>query len=189
MFPAGEVAHLSLRERGIVEPAWNPSAAAFARITGASVLPAFFPGSNSKTFHAAGLIHPRLRTALLPRKFVKMAGSTIELRIGSIVTTETLSRFVVDESATEYIRQRTSLLRHRTSSEASHGITSTPCTLEPVVNPVSSAELRREIQSLSDEHVLVSTQDFTVYCARADEIPCVLREIGRLREITFRRAG
>ena len=44
------------------------------------------------------------------------------------------------------------------------------------------------MRGLPLESVLLESGDFTVFLARAGQIPCLLREIGRLRELTFRQA-
>src|SRR4051812_16102669 len=66
IFPAGEVSRLELSARGVIDAPWSTTAARIAAATGAPVLPIFFDGRNSALFQLAGLIHPRLRTALLP---------------------------------------------------------------------------------------------------------------------------
>jgi putative hemolysin len=60
---------------------------------------------------------------------------------------------------------------------------------EEVIGEVPQAALRAEIEALDDWQALVSSGELRVYCARARSIPHVLREIGRLRELTFRAAG
>jgi putative hemolysin len=60
----------------------------------------------------------------------------------------------------------------------------------PVIDPVPLSRLREEIATLDSRHQsLASSGELQVYCARAGSIPVVLREIGRLRELTFRAAG
>jgi hypothetical protein len=46
-----------------------------------------------------------------------------------------------------------------------------------------------DIRALPSARLLLTWGDHEVFCARALELPNVLREIGRLREITFRTAG
>ncbi|MEJ2131911.1 MAG: lysophospholipid acyltransferase family protein, partial [Gammaproteobacteria bacterium] len=68
VFPSGEVSHLNLRSRSVVDPMWQPSLARIARLSRASVVPVYFDGRNSALFQAMGLVHPRLRTLMLPRE-------------------------------------------------------------------------------------------------------------------------
>lgn len=59
----------------------------------------------------------------------------------------------------------------------------------PVVVRGEAAWMEREIEALSRSHVVVPHERFAVVAARAPEMPALLQEIGRLREITFRAAG
>src|SRR5690349_14449960 len=67
-FPSGTVSHLQVRQAAVSDPPWHPNVAALARRSGATVIPVFFEGRNSNIFQLAGLIHPALRTALLPNE-------------------------------------------------------------------------------------------------------------------------
>src|SRR6185503_10042881 len=57
---------------------------------------------------------------------------------------------------------------------------------EPIATAVDCDRLGVEIAELT---VLVRSGDLEVYLAAASQIPQTLREIGRLRELTFRAAG
>jgi putative hemolysin len=59
----------------------------------------------------------------------------------------------------------------------------------PTIPPVPPEALRADIAALDPSRLLLRSGDRHVYCARAEELPNVLREIGRLREVTFRAAG
>jgi putative hemolysin len=59
----------------------------------------------------------------------------------------------------------------------------------PVIDEIPQAALKAEIDALPSSHWLVDSGNLRVYCARAEHIPLVLREIGRLRELTFRVVG
>jgi len=60
--------------------------------------------------------------------------------------------------------------------------------MEPIaiIPPVPTAALLHETRCLSAEQVLVVSEPYVVFHAGAAQIPNTLREIGRLREITFR---
>ena len=64
-----------------------------------------------------------------------------------------------------------------------------PRTLTPTVTPVSAAALDHDIRGLPTSQCLVDGDPFQVFCAPAKDIPSVLREIGRLREVTYRHVG
>ena len=59
---------------------------------------------------------------------------------------------------------------------------------QPIMAPVAAAALRADLAGLPQAQQLISSGDYAVYMARAAQIPNILNEIGRLREITFRDA-
>ena len=193
VFPAGEVAHLKLGRRPTVtDPVWNPNIGGLARRAGAAVVPVYFAGRNTATFQALGLVHPVLRTALLPRQLLNKRGTTIELRIGQPIPAERVAKFASDTELTEYLRFRTFLLRSRSEPEKNGG--ARPFfpgkSKHAAVAEADPAELLcEEVKTLPSKCLLTATEDFAVYCVNAPEIPLLLREIGRLREITFRGVG
>lgn len=194
VFPAGEVASFNLKMLRVADPAWNPTIAGLARRTRAAVVPAFFPGRNRAFFQATGLIHPALRTALLPREFLARRGKAMELRIGTPVPPARLDEFADDAQAIAYLRDRTEILAERVpkpsvSTAAAIQPRRTPPAPASIVPAVPAAELAAEVAALPDDACLIVSDELEVYVARAAAIPKVLREIGRLREVTFREVG
>jgi putative hemolysin len=59
----------------------------------------------------------------------------------------------------------------------------------PLCDPVAPGFLEQEIGDLPDDNLLVHTDQYSVFVAKAPQIPAVLQEIGRLRESTFRNAN
>jgi putative hemolysin len=194
VFPAGEVASWSPRSFRVVEPAWSPSVAGLARRAGATAVPVFVPGRNRALFQAAGLVHPVLRTALIPRELLARSGTTLELRVGTPVPAARLHEFESDAAAIDYLRDRTEILAERVEADPSFSAAAiqprlTPASAPPVVPPVPSAELTAEVAALPSEALLTEADEFQVFVARAGAIPRLLREIGRMRELTFRDVG
>src|SRR5262249_40890143 len=60
---------------------------------------------------------------------------------------------------------------------------------QPIAAPVPVEDLAADIASLPPNCLLNRSDHLEVYLAGAGDIPSVLRELGRLREITFRAAG
>ena len=192
MFPAGEVSHLRIREIGIADPEWNSLAVRLIRHTHATTLPVFLPGCNSATFQALGLLHPRLRTAWLINEFLGQTNKKVEVRIGSRIPSEVMLQAGSDADATRYLRWRTYILSRRRQSSRlrpmlpGFGFRSIQ---ETIVAPVSPNAIETDLNKLSSAQRLYESAEFTVYSAKAREIPSLLHEIGRLREITFRAVG
>lgn len=85
-FPAGEVAHLAWGKKEVVDPPWSATVGRLVRRTDATVIPIYFDGINGTLFHLAGLVHPLLRTALIPREMIKRQGAEIRVRVGHPVS-------------------------------------------------------------------------------------------------------
>ncbi len=185
IFPAGEVASLDLAERSVIDPPWNPSVARLALRADAPVCPAFFAGRNSALFQMAGLVHPRLRTALLPRELVKKRGSSVEVTFGEPIEPSELAALRDDEERTDWCRLRTYALgapvrrRARKPRRAPQRIAA----------PILREEAADEIAALPADARLAKSGSLEAWIARAPDIPRTLAEIGRLREVAFRAVG
>lgn len=193
VFPAGEVSHLQFRKGGIADPAWSPTIARIIKKTGAPVLPVYFVGTNSLMFQLLGLVHPRLRTMMLPKEFINKKNQTIHVRIGNLIPFKKLAD-LKDDDVMDYIRLRTYHLANRKERHAGKKLTQEiPVqvtmpgqTVMPVVEAGPRADIIRDVENLPAGQKLVESSGLSAYYASAAQIPHVLREIGRLREITFR---
>ncbi|HWX43512.1 MAG TPA: lysophospholipid acyltransferase family protein [Blastocatellia bacterium] len=211
VFPAGEVAHLDLRTREVADPDWSETIARIIRLTESPVLPVFFEGANGLAFQLLGLVHPLLRTAMLPHEALNKRGKELGIKIGNVIPFAALSKHATDSEMIGYLRRRLHMLRYRpdrsslpdhrygeVSSDDSHGgaamiIKRGPSSRarvpEPIAPPQESQRLLQEVRCLPVEQLLVRSVGFEVFCASAAQTPRLLCEIGRLREIAFRAAG
>ena len=155
---------------------------------GAPILPVRFTGNNSALFHVLGLVHPTLRTAMLPHELWNKRGRPVSMRIGQPVEQEILARFESERAATAFIRNRVYSLARRTPVR--RWTFPKPAPLQsPVIPAVAREVLDEEIRGLSASATLLKAGEMRVLLAPAHTIPFTLREIGRLREVTFRQAG
>lgn len=193
IFPAGEVSHWQVSQGAIADPRWNDTATRLIRNTGAAALPVYFCGQNSLGFQLMGMLHPRLRLVFLLQEFLQQQGKEIALRVGSTIPWDAITSIGDDRSATEYLRWRTYLLAERgKTSVALPAVLRNvfPSKREEAIMPALPRELLvRDLCALPSERCLVENGEFGVYAAQADEIPHLLQEVGRLREISFRAAG
>jgi putative hemolysin len=193
VFPAGEVSQWQMPAAQIVDPEWNNTAVRLIRRTGATALPVYFCGHNGVGFQLMGMIHPKLRSAFLLQEFLKQTGKTVEVRVGSGIPADAMESIGDDREATEYLRWRTYLLGRRSKPEVLwHTALRSrfPFKIqEPVAAPVSTDTLAKELETLPVDRCLAENSEFAVYLGAAGEIPQLLREVGRLREVTFRGAG
>lgn len=163
MFPSGEVAGLE------GEAAWNEALGRLALATHARVLPVFLDAHNSRLFYTASRIHPQLRTALLARELLNKRGTRVRVFVGHSIEPRQIAAAGSPTAATNVVRAAVA-------------------NLEPGC-PIDARLLERDVAALPIEARLLSSGTLTVYCAGAANLPNVLREIGRLRELTFRAVG
>ncbi len=199
IFPAGEVSSLNIRNRHISDPAWSPMVARIIRKAEVPVLPIYFQGCNSALFQLLGLVHPRLRTVLLPREFRNMQHRRLQVTVGSIIPFKKLAKMHSDMEMMSYLRLRTYLLKQRIGSTPPRKLVRIPLPkrttapaevhFEPVAPPVDVLALNAEIQALPEKSLLLTSGDYEVRFAHTSAIPLLLQEIGRLREMTFREVG
>jgi putative hemolysin len=192
VFPAGEVSHLQLGHGAVTDPAWSPSVVRLARRAGASMLPIHFTGANGALFQLAGLVHPRLRTALLPRELLRRQATSLAVRVGRVVPAARIAS-MDDDAGTALLRARTYVLA-RDPRPRGPATPSRPCDrprrfMRTVAGPVADHRLDAEVAALPESCWLGAQGEFRVGLASAAQIPALLDEIGRLREITFRAAG
>jgi len=132
-----------------------------------------------------GLLQPRVRTALLAHQFLNKNGRDIELRIGSPINPDKVQRYQDDLALVRYLRHRTYLLQNR---DTTRGPRSVKVQAPPCPSNVDGL-MAGEVAKLAPRQTLIETEEFLVLLAKAPQIPCVLHEIGQLREITFRQVG
>lgn len=190
-FPAGEVSHLQLRNARIEDAPWSPHIAKLILKTKAKALPVYTHGRNSILFNLMGTIHPRLRTLLLPREMTNKTESLIQLSVGSSIGWRKLSEFETLPKAAEFLRLNTYFLKHRIADKRRWIPLPIPHksiakARKPIIAPVPKARLVREVRSLDLADRLVDQKGYSVYATTAERSPSIMREIGRLREASFR---
>ncbi len=202
-FPSGTVSYLHLSDMCISDPEWNKNIANIARKTGASILPVYFEGRNSWLFYFVGLIHPLLRTVLLPREMVRMARKKpVRMRVGSVISPRRANEFETDEELTAWLRISSYVLGGRDNrgepqsslqlevlKRALERLFSQQKEMKSLINPISPDVMQNEINALPDSACMIDGEKIAVYCAEAWQIKWTLVEIGRLREATFREVG
>lgn len=209
-FPSGTVSYFQPRNMSVSDPEWNTNLATLARKTGATILPIYFRGRNSNFFQLAGLLHPRLRTALLVRELVRKAKrETVRMRIGSPLLPRKIAAFETDEELTAWMRLNTYILAQKKLEEEAkreasavnsffqfghikslyNKIMPRKKPMQDLILPIDPALMQPEIDELPESAKLVSGERVSVYAAYAWQIKWTMLEIGRLREKTFREVG
>lgn len=193
VFPAGEVSSIDLKRRIVRDPPWSETIAALARKTGATVVPMHFCGRNPALFQLAGLVHPRLRTVLLPRMTARQARHTITAFIGKPISPSEVAKTASDKDLTDLMRFRSYALEGRLPEKKKFPLLPSRRKraphVEPIVPETPAAEIEAAIAALPADAFLLSGSGLDVYMAPLARDNPIMRELGRLREITFRAVG
>ena len=187
MFPSGEVSHLKVDAGGIIDPVWPDSAARIVRMSGAPVTPIYFNGRNSWLFQIAGLVHPLLRTALLPRELLNKSNREVSISIGKTIDAARIAGIEGNDVLASHLRLQTYALMEDFPPRAKSA--SRPAAPAALATPVDKALLESEVSALPATQRLACTGDLAVFVTRRHQAPAVVEEIGRLREATFRPVG
>lgn len=167
-----------LRSR-VAEARWGELVRRLASWSEATVVPAYVSVPGSRLQRLARRLSPASST------HAHEAGSVC---IGDPLPTRKLHSFGAAFEVSRFLRLRIGLLSACARGRGP-GKAHAERERRPIAAGPSADALEREIEGLDATAHLLDSGDMSVYCARASELPNVLREIGRLREITFRVVG
>ncbi len=188
VFPAGEVASLRVKKRMVRDPDWSTTVAGIIRRTKCPAVPLFIKGRHGVLFQTLGLVHPRLRTMMIPRVNLQQRNQTVEVRIGHAVSPRKIATFDHDRELIDYLRFRTYVLRKFKENKKAEA-NDNGASIVPIAKPWPREELQAEIDALTPERILIRSKPFMVFETGIVGKPGLLHEIGRLREETFRPVG
>ncbi len=189
VFPSGEVSSWRTELKAVADPRWKMPAIKLTQHLGVPVVPVWFDGSNSLVFHMLGMIHPNLRTLALPKEMLRMRGRSVRMRVGKPIPAADIAAFTSAEQLTRYLRAKTYSLG--SGLQVKRELFSPlrfPRRPKEVIAPIAEDLLLSEIDRVQ-EHRLNTQAEYELYLAPSHRIPNLLREIGRLREVTFRSVG
>jgi putative hemolysin len=193
IFPAGEVS--TYRDgRLVVDKPWEVAAMKLVKKAEVPVVPIYFHAKNSKLFYRLAKLSDTLRTAKLPSELLTQKQRVIKVRIGHPISVADQAEHASLEDFTNFLRKKTYVLAN--PFQKKKGLNPLPKQLKiskppkKIAGPIATEVMEREIDALrNDEKRLLISKNYEVFLAQADRIPQILRELGRLREITFREVG
>jgi putative hemolysin len=193
VFPGNRVSHWQWDRREVCDGDWVANVAQLIRRAEACVVPVFIDASNSPMFSMAGIVHPLLRTMLLPRELIRRARDPEPVRfvIGNAIPFSRLKRIEKDEDLAAFLRMATYVLGNRPGREAPEKVAEAAETqaTETLAKPIQPDLIEADIAGLPAESKLLMQGEFEAYIGRWEQLPNVMQEIGRGREEAFRSAG
>ena len=194
MFPAGEVSTYK-DEKLVVDKAWEEGAIKVIRKAQVPVVPIYFHANNSKLFYFLSKISGTLRTAKLPSELLTQKDRVIKVRIGKPISVAEQNEHQTIEEYSEFLRKKTYMLANAFEKESK--LLTTPTILKSPAKPAkqivtgaNQEKMIAEVEKLRGMDArLLQSKNYEVYLTKANDIPNIIHEIGRLREITFRAVG
>ena len=196
IFPAGEVSTYKDGEL-IVDKAWEEGAIKVIRKAQVTVVPIYFHAKNSRLFYFLSKINPILRTAKLPSEVFSQKNRVIKVRIGKPISVVEQNEYKTIEEYSEFLRRKTYMLSN-SFNEKSKMLSpqnlalnlKTPKAPKEIVFPANLEKMIAEVEQLkATDCRFFQSKNYEVFFTEASNIPTILHEIGRLREITFREVG
>ncbi|MDA3867070.1 MAG: GNAT family N-acetyltransferase [Salinivirgaceae bacterium] len=184
-FPAGEVAAYDNDTKTVSDRRWKTTYLKLLQSLEIPIVPIYFQGKNSNLFHMISSIHPLLGSA--GEFFGKK--KEIRVRIGNPILPKETQEYEDMDKYGRYLRAKTHALE--SEIEVRKFFRTAPRREkepEKIIDPVAIEKMMHEIKHIQ-KHKLFSSDKYTVYCPPTLEIPNIHREIGRVREITFRDIG
>lgn len=157
-----------------------------------AVVVAAGPHSQPAGWHALAALQQRVGVEVVP-VHLGCADRRIErggelARIGHPIAPARLARFGADlDARSDYLRLRTEIQSRRTGERGPALVRSRVAA--PLAERAPAERPAAEIASLPADSLLVTGNGMQVFCCEAPQIPQLLAEIGRLRELTFRAVG
>ncbi len=178
IFPSGEVSRI--KPNGVKDTPWKSGFFKIATKKETPILPIYINAKNSKNFYLLSMFNRSLATASLPHEMFKAKGKTIEFTIGKSIP------FHSYNSHNFSTKQSVKLLRKHL-----YRVSKNRKTIFVTQNEISTPEERIELKKeLKRGKLLGETTDGKDIILYESEIEnSVIKEIGRLREISFRHVG
>lgn len=195
IFPAGEV---STYQDGklVVDKKWEESAMKLVQRAEVPVIPIYFHAKNSSMFYKLAKLSDVFRTAKLPSEVLSQRRRVVKVRIGNPISVKAQREHGSLEEFTEFLRKKTYMLSKPYEKESKKlsdipNAIKIPKTPKKIIETTDIDSIIKEVDALrdmGDKRLLVS-KNYEIFLAKKEHIPNVLKELGRLREITFRAIG
>ncbi|WP_151899516.1 lysophospholipid acyltransferase family protein [Sulfurimonas hydrogeniphila] len=178
IFPSGEVSRAT--PTGIKDKVWHKGFLKFAKKGNAPILPVFIGGKNSKTFYSVSALNKKLAALLLAHEMFKQKHKAIEMIVGELIPYENITPKGIqkDKLLKLYKKHLYALKRNESYFE----------TQKAIAHPEDRRDLKKKLKS---SQLLGETKDgkkIYLYSSN-DNNSIIINEIGRLRELSFRKVG
>lgn len=157
----------------------------FLEIARVPVVPVWTSAHHSTYSRWLGLVQPWLGAVPLPAALLHQRGQTIQVRIAQPLSAQELT-YLPPDQRWPCIQAGMNTVRHPPDPTAKPWPRQLP---QAVAAAGNDSAIEADLVALSASRRLVVHGPWEVYVARQAEVPHIMAEIGRLRELAFRRIG
>lgn len=203
IFPAGEVSNRNNEFSEIMDRKWEKPALKLIKMAKVPVVPMYFHAKNSRLFYQMAKLHPDLQTLLLPSEMMHKREKPIRVRLGKPVSVKVLEDHDSIEEMGEFLQKKIQLLKTYYEKRKSLAdrlnipnlrlnfpLLKEENVVQNIIDETPTKDIVAEIEALSkNDKMLFRNGNYEVFFAGYNDIPSIMREIGRQRELTFRKIG
>lgn len=183
IFPAGKVSYYQKAKSGISEHIWNKLVGRLVSIDSCKFVPIFVNGQNSANFYHIEKIYFKLRMLFLGRELLNKTGATIIINTGNAIQQKQFDKQLNHGDKAMLCRSLSYAQDHRWRYQWP---ADTVTEQLPIIDEIKPEHLISEIKALPNEQLLLENKEYSVYFGYQSQLPLVVQEIARLREIVFR---
>ncbi len=178
IFPAGVVSRFGWQ--GIRDGEWRRGFLSLAASTRSPILPVYVNARNSTFFYLLSLVARKISTLWLAHEMFKQRHGQLELRVGRQIKFDNYSHMRLDKGELAQL-----IKKHvYTIGRNRKGIFETEA---PIAHPEDRRALRDEIKASPLLGITPDGKEIHLTAYVKDS--CTMRELGRIREVTFRAVG
>ena len=178
IFPAAEVSRL--KGLTVTDGRWHKGAVYFARKHNSSILPIKVSAKNSVFFYFMSLLNRNFSRIFLVKELFNKKNKTISLKVGDPIPAKAFySSVLSDATVIKLLKKHVYSINKNKKSVFK--------TEKNIIHPVGRKLIKKELSHA--ENLGTTPDNKKIILTSYEESPNVLNEIGRLREITFRKVG
>ena len=159
-------------------------------------IPIYFHAKNSAAFYRLAKLNDSFRTAKLPSEMLTQKKRKIKVRIGNPISVADQQEHETLEDFTNFLRRKTYMLSSGFNKKSLLKNIHIP---KQIKIPRSPKQIAGETEDYlmeaeidfcrENDKRLLQSKNYEVFLVTREHIPNMVKEIGRLREITFRAIG
>ena len=203
IFPAGEVSNRNNEFGEVLDKKWEKPALKLIKMAKVPVVPMYFHAKNSRFFYQMAKLHPDLQTLLLPSEMMHKREKPIRVRLGKPVSVKVLLDHDSIDEMGEFLQKKIHLLKtyyekRKSISERlsipnlklNFPLKKEANVVQNIIDETPAQDIIAEIEVLiKNDKMLFRNGNYEVFFVAYNDIPSIMREIGRQRELTFRKIG